>query len=691
MPFDVQGAKQAGYSSKEIADFVASSGGFDVNGARKYGYNDDEIVGFLEQPAAEQPKPEQSIVRTALDQGLQGATFGFADELTDRLGAGIASVATGEKYDDLLKEARGMSKERMQQQVEQNPLTAIGANIGGALLTGGAGATTKAGTATANMLRSGNAAWRIGKGALAGASSGALYGAGASDDGQRLEGAEQGAILGGLVGGAIPAVGAAVKSSASGVGNIVKGATARGVDELDEASNALRQKSGASYQAMRDAGAIFKPEASQGIVSKIDTALKSDGILNQGLHGKTMSVLDDMRTAAKANDFGLEKLDQWRQLLGEVVSDGTDKIKGVSSDARKAQLAIRQIDDIVDGLDANALSSGSTKAIDALRGARAEWAKARRFESVANIIKKSDGDANYLKRELKKLADDPRRTRGWKTEEVAALREASRLSAGEGMMKMLGKFGFDLGNSRMGSGVGAVVGGFGAGAAAGTGAGIAAPIVGTAARYGQKAIGRGKAETLLNVIEGTAKLPQVKQAISPVLSAPAGAASGAISGAEQSVIRPNLSAPVMSVPLPPRSDNFDNSVNFVMDIEGGYVADDAGKGETNMGVNKTANPDVDIKNLTPEYAKEVYKKRYWSAIEADKMKPEMALVAFDAAVNHGVGKAKSLIHAAQGDPQKLLRLREMEYARLVKSNPQKYAQYAQGWIDRLKKLQSRIA
>lgn len=188
----------------------------------------------VEQP--EQPKQEQGIGRTALEQGLQGATFGFADELTDRIGAGIASLATGEKYGDLLKEARGMSKERMAQQVEQNPATSIAANIGGALLTGGAGATTKAGTATANMLRTGGLGARIGKGALAGAASGGLYGAGASDEGQRLEGAGQGALLGGVVGGAIPVAGAAVKKAFNAGLNKAAQSTATASGEIQKES-----------------------------------------------------------------------------------------------------------------------------------------------------------------------------------------------------------------------------------------------------------------------------------------------------------------------------------------------------------------------------------------------------------------------------------------------------------------------
>jgi len=77
------------------------------------------------------------------------------------------------------------------------------------LLTGGAGATTKGGTAIANSLRSGNVAARAGKAGLLGAASGAAAGFGAGSGLEdRLDKSGDSAVVGGLVGGAIPAVGA---------------------------------------------------------------------------------------------------------------------------------------------------------------------------------------------------------------------------------------------------------------------------------------------------------------------------------------------------------------------------------------------------------------------------------------------------------------------------------------------------
>lgn len=188
-----------------------------------------------------QPKQQapQSIGRTVLDQAEQGATFGFGDEYMDLVGSMVAKnlpEVLGGRPDlmkdvsqrDLYNEARSNTKQRLQAQFEQNPGTSIASNIGGALLTGGAGASTATGSTIANSLRAGSTGARIAKGILAGELSGALYGAGTADDGKRGVGAAEGAVLGGAFGGAVPAIGAA----ASGVKNAVLPAIADSLKPL---------------------------------------------------------------------------------------------------------------------------------------------------------------------------------------------------------------------------------------------------------------------------------------------------------------------------------------------------------------------------------------------------------------------------------------------------------------------------
>ena len=65
---------------------------------------------------------------------------------------------------------------------------------------------------------------------------------------------------------------------------------------------------------------------------------------------------------------------------------------------------------------------------------------------------------------------------------------------------------------------------------------------------------------------------------------------------------------------------FDEIIEITLEHEGGYVHDpkDLG-GETNFGIAGRFYPDVDIKNLTKEGAKEIYKKDYWDKNKVDEL------------------------------------------------------------------------
>jgi hypothetical protein len=71
MPFDLEGARQAGYSDAEIADHLASQSKFDSAGARKAGYSDTDIIQHLS--AFDAPKPA-----TASDRALAATSGGYA-------------------------------------------------------------------------------------------------------------------------------------------------------------------------------------------------------------------------------------------------------------------------------------------------------------------------------------------------------------------------------------------------------------------------------------------------------------------------------------------------------------------------------------------------------------------------------------------------------------------------------------
>lgn len=136
----------------------------------------------------------------------------------------------------------------------------------------------------------------------------------------------------------------------------------------------------------------------------------------------------------------------------------------------------------------------------------------------------------------------------------------------------------------------------------------------------------------------------------------------------------------------------DSAINWVINYEKGYVKDDAGKGETNFGVNISANPNVDVKNLTESGAAQIYKKDYWNKNNIDSLPENMRVIAFDAYVNQGTWAKGAIAQALKTDnpAQTLIDLRKARYAQLIKDNPKEYAKFENEWNRRMKIMQSNL-
>lgn len=126
-----------------------------------------------------------------------------------------------------------------------------------------------------------------------------------------------------------------------------------------------------------------------------------------------------------------------------------------------------------------------------------------------------------------------------------------------------------------------------------------------------------------------------------------------------------LGACVMSV--------FNKAFAFTVKEEGGYVnnPNDRG-GETKYGISKRAYPDLDIKNLTLAKARNTYYMDYWLVGKCDLLPSKLALVHFDATVNHGPYNAARILQRAVGavddgiiGPNTLKRIRLMNQEELV--------------------------
>ena len=95
--------------------------------------------------------------------------------------------------------------------------------------------------------------------------------------------------------------------------------------------------------------------------------------------------------------------------------------------------------------------------------------------------------------------------------------------------------------------------------------------------------------------------------------------------------------------------NFDTAFDRLMAHEGGYVNDpkDPG-GETKWGVSKRSYPDLDIKNLTKDDAKAIFRKDFWDRINGDKVPDGVAWQLADFAYHSGPETAVRYYQRALG-------------------------------------------
>lgn len=93
---------------------------------------------------------------------------------------------------------------------------------------------------------------------------------------------------------------------------------------------------------------------------------------------------------------------------------------------------------------------------------------------------------------------------------------------------------------------------------------------------------------------------------------------------------------------------FEKCFQHLLLEEGGYVnhAKDPGR-ETNMGISARSYPQLDIKNLTVEKAREIYFRDYWMPTQCDIVPAGIDAMLFDAAVNQGISTAMRMLQVLE--------------------------------------------
>lgn len=155
------------------------------------------------------------------------------------------------------------------------------------------------------------------------------------------------------------------------------------------------------------------------------------------------------------------------------------------------------------------------------------------------------------------------------------------------------------------------------------------------------------------------------------------------------------------------STKFEKALSFTLRWEGEYVNDpDDPGGATNKGITtkvyiayrkSKGQPVQDVRHILDSEVRDIYKTKYWDAANCESLPEPSSTVAFDIAVNSGVGRIKQFMTELRTklnpDPSddhieiatRLLEMRTAFYYRIVKNNPSQ-KKFLNGWLNRTRDL-----
>jgi hypothetical protein len=124
---------------------------------------------------------------------------------------------------------------------------------------------------------------------------------------------------------------------------------------------------------------------------------------------------------------------------------------------------------------------------------------------------------------------------------------------------------------------------------------------------------------------------------------------------------------------------FDHAVDRVLKHEGGYNPSDMNGKPVNFGINQGANPDLKVKDLTRDEAKQIYHDRYWVPSGAEQLPANLQAPYFDVYIRNPKFAKKALADSG-GDPVKFMEISSSYFQNLAKKPSGR--KYAEAWANR---------
>jgi hypothetical protein len=471
--FDVEGARAAGYTDAEIADYLASEEAFDITGAREAGYTDADIIGHLSAapaaPAAAKPVEEpkstfiddaaqllgvtnRAILPYATAAGLGAAAGGIPTGGLGALpgaGAGILALGAGDIGTTVYNAAAPLfGGERMQLPSETIRQGYESVGVGRRPQTPAQEVLFSAAEGAAGGLSGAGAFNQLARKAAPGVTRNVMQELGRGIGVQTAAGAGAAAA---------PTIGreyAGIENPLAQFGLSVAGGVAGGRMATPRATPVTREQlvsqAGKDYRRAEAAGVQFDTAAISDLSQSIRRSLSQPNLqFHPRLHPRINVVLDDIDQAiTNAQTNGVPISFSQLELLRRVA-----RTAGKSLDKDERRLAsgiIRQLDDFVDAPPANAVIAGdAADAATAIKNARTSWRRMSQVDAIDNMVEKATNSAeglsaNSLRSAARTVANNPNKMRSFDPDIQKQIKNLTRGSGGMSTLQTLGMLGPNL-------------------------------------------------------------------------------------------------------------------------------------------------------------------------------------------------------------------------------------------------------
>jgi hypothetical protein len=458
--FDVEGARAAGYTDAEIANYLASQDAFDAASARKSGYTDAEIIDYLSAPV-ETPKStfiddaaqllgvtNSALLPYATAAGagaLAGAPFAGVGAIPGAAGGvlslGLGDLATG-AYNVF---APMFDADRIPLPSETIRRGYENVGVGRRPRTPGQEVLFRTVEGAAGGLSGASAFKELARTTTPGVTRNVMQELG------RARGVQTAAGAGAAAAPTIAREYAGVENPLAQFGLSLAGGMAGGRLATPRATPVTREQlvsqAGEDYRRAEQAGVQFDAAAIADLSQGIRRSLSQPNLqFHPRLHPRINVILDDIDAAVtNAQTNGVPISFSQLELLRRVARTAG---KSIDKDERRlASNVIRQLDEFVDAPPANAVIAGdAADAATAIKNARTSWRRMSQMDAIDNMVEKATNSAeglsaNSLRSAARTISNNPNKMRSFDPDIQKQITGLARGSGGLSALQTIGMLG----------------------------------------------------------------------------------------------------------------------------------------------------------------------------------------------------------------------------------------------------------